>query len=118
MNDTPFDAILDTCLDALLAGDWTLERCLQQYPDHAAELKPALQMALLTARLTQPEMSASSVAALEMRLKGQMMAQRSRRRSNPALSPISRLVATIAIVMLLTIGAGDQYRRHNLAASG
>ena len=108
MNDDSqqFEAILDTCLDALLVGEWTLIECLQQYPDHAADLKPALQMALLTTRLNQPEMAAASVTALEMRLQGTLLAQQSRPSRSAVLLPISRWVATIAIVLFLTVSVG------------
>ncbi len=108
MNDVPrqFEDVLDTCLDAILSGKLTLEECLQQYPDHAADLKPALQVALLTTRLNRPAMAAASVAALEMRLQGELLASKSHPQTTAVLLPISRLVATIAIVLFLTVGVG------------
>lgn len=105
MNAADFDSILDECLDAILAGERTLEGCLALYPDQADELKPALQIGLLAARLKKPEMDAGSVEALEMRLRGQMLAQ-ARPPVRSAIVPFSKLAAMVAIVFLLTIGAG------------
>ena len=107
MNDGPpgFDAILDSCLDALLSGRHSLDECLRRYPEHADDLKPQLQMALLTMHLRQPDMPAQQVKALEMRLKGAMLAQQ---KPHPfaVVSPLSRLVATVGLVLFLTVGVG------------
>jgi hypothetical protein len=42
-----FDNILDDCLERLLKGE-TIEQCLAEYPEHAAELEPLLRTALDT----------------------------------------------------------------------
>ncbi|MGQ9888110.1 MAG: DUF5667 domain-containing protein [Aggregatilineales bacterium] len=68
-----------------------------------AEVRPALEAALLTARLRQPAMPAASVDALELRLRGTMLA---RRRPAPALTGLARLAAAVAIVMLALLGTG------------
>ena len=41
---TEFDNILDECLDRLIKGE-TIESCLAQYPQYAAELEPLLKTA-------------------------------------------------------------------------
>jgi len=48
-NAREFNDILDECLEQLLAGDATVEQCLERYPAYAAELEPLLQTTL-TAR--------------------------------------------------------------------
>jgi hypothetical protein len=40
MNE--FDIILEECVDLIASGDTTLEECLIQYPEYAAELEPVL----------------------------------------------------------------------------
>ena len=42
MGTKDFDNILDDCISRMLAGE-TIEQCLQDYPEHAPELKPLLQ---------------------------------------------------------------------------
>lgn len=106
-----FDDILAECLDAVLHGNQTIAECLRAYPNYADELKPALQIGLLTARLKSPEMAAERVDALEMRLRAQstqMSAARPRNVSNISRLPlgISRLAATIAVIFILALGSG------------
>ena len=43
-----FDNILDECLERVLIKGETVEQCLAQYPEHAAELEPLLRTALET----------------------------------------------------------------------
>lgn len=105
MNDRAFEIILDECLDAVLSGERTIAECVALYPDHAAELKPALQVGLLTARLKKPELDAGRIDTLEKRLRGQMPAPR-RQPVHASFMPLSRLAAMIAIVFLCALGAG------------
>lgn len=37
-----FNDRLDHCLDALQSGDWTIDDCLREYPDHAERLRARL----------------------------------------------------------------------------
>ncbi|MEO8610512.1 MAG: DUF5667 domain-containing protein [Chloroflexota bacterium] len=105
-----FDNILADCLDAVLLGQQTIADCLHAYPDYADELKPALQIGLLTARLKSPEMAAEQVDALEMRLRAQMSTAPARPRniSNISRLPLglSRLAAVVAVVFILALGSG------------
>lgn len=105
MNDDAFENILDECLDAVLSGERTIADCMALYPDHADELKSALQIALLTTRLKKPEMDADRIDALEARLRGQSPARR-REVVRPDFRPLARVAAMIAIVFLCALGAG------------
>jgi hypothetical protein len=40
MNE--FDLILEECVDLIASGETTLEECLIQYPEYAAQLEPIL----------------------------------------------------------------------------
>ena len=116
IDRTPdYDHILNACLDSVLSGQQTIADCLQAHPEHAHLLKPALQIALLARTLQPSEMPADRVNALEMRLRGQMLAasqkQPTTARRNPsarsAFAPFSRLAAMIAIVFLFALGTGS-----------
>ncbi len=50
-----FDNILDECMERLLFKGETVELCLESYPEQAVELKPLLQTALATKRLTEAQ---------------------------------------------------------------
>lgn len=98
--------ILDHYLDALQRGA-TVAGCLADCHARygaaaAAELRPALEAAALTARLRQPALPAASVDALDMRLRGALVA----RRRAPALGGLGRLAAIVALAMLALIGTG------------
>jgi hypothetical protein len=47
-----FNNILDECLESLLTKGATIEQCLQRFPKHADELKPLLETALATKRVS------------------------------------------------------------------
>lgn len=98
--------ILDHYLDALQRGA-TVAGCLADCRARhggaaAAELRPALEAAALTARLRQPALPAASADALDLRLRGALVA----RRRSPALGGLGRLAATVALVVLALIGTG------------
>lgn len=105
MNTPELDLILDECLEQVLSGERTIADCLTQYPAYADELKPVLQVAVLTSRLKRPQMDAAAVQALEMRLRGTRLAQQ-RPARRAFLAPLGRLAAMLGLVFLLTLGAG------------
>jgi hypothetical protein len=47
-----FENVLNECLEHLLVGGETIERCLGLFPEHADRLKPLLETALTTKRAT------------------------------------------------------------------
>lgn len=47
---TEFETRLHECLEALSQGRWDLDECLRHNPEHAAELRPLLLAASMTAR--------------------------------------------------------------------
>ncbi|MFN8376893.1 MAG: hypothetical protein U0694_28970, partial [Anaerolineae bacterium] len=112
MNETPLsqelDTIVEDCLDAIQRGDATLEDCLRRYPAAAAELKPLLQIALLTSRLKAPQMSAERVQALDKQLRTSMPPQTaSRPQSSIRLwQPFVRLAAALLVIAVLALGSG------------
>ncbi len=100
-----FEDILAQCLDDVLRGQKSLADCLTAYPAYAADLNPALQIGLLTARLKSPEMNSQSVDALEMHLRAQMRPARPQSISRLSMG-ISRLAASIAVIFILALSSG------------
>lgn len=104
------EAILAECLDAVLSGQETVSGCLERFPAAAAELKPLLLAGILSARLRSPEMAAEQVDTLEARLRAQMAAQPSRRRSVillPGLQMAVGRAAAIAIITFMVVFGGS-----------
>ncbi len=101
-----FESILDECLDDVLRGTRTIEQCLELYPDYAADLKPALQIGILTSRLKSPEMSAASIDKLENRLREKMAMNAKPKIVRGRFAPFAKLAAMIAIVFLVALGSG------------
>ncbi|RMF78981.1 MAG: hypothetical protein D6737_13000 [Chloroflexi bacterium] len=115
MNDYEFrlEAMLADALDAVLYDGLSVDEALARYPQAADELRPLLQVMVMTAHLKAPEMPADRVDALESRLVAQMETTRrprsSQRRARLLRFPTSRvgkLAAAIAIVFLLAFGGG------------
>jgi hypothetical protein len=107
-HNSPLDNILAQCLDEVLRGTQTIDDCLQRFPQYADELKLALSVALLTARLKSPELAGDKVDALEARLRAKMNASKPRNVIHLPMIPIvvSRMAATVALVVLLALGSG------------
>lgn len=100
---------LTECIDALMAGERTLDDCLAAYPQFASRLKPDLQMVLLTQRLKSPRLKTNQLDALEYQLRGRMMRKPSRQFRKVIGFPVpavSRTAAAILILFLVLIGSG------------
>lgn len=105
--NSEFEDLLERCLDAVLQGQASVEECAARYPQHAAPLKAALSVALLTARLKSPKLPAARVAALEARLLGQ--AAPARVIAFPQvwrLSGVGRVAAALMVALLIAFGSG------------
>ncbi len=105
-SNPEIEAILDHCLVEIMRGEQTIAGCLEQYPQYAADLKPALEIGLLAVRLKSPEMPQASMDALEKRLLLQAQAQFSPRVVRGQFMPLGKLAAMIAVVILCLLGAG------------
>ncbi len=64
-----FDNILNECLERLLMGGETIEQCLVRYPEQAVELRPLLETAMATKRVSsiQPRPEFRSRARYQFR---------------------------------------------------
>lgn len=95
--------ILNTCLDAIRSGAMTLDDCLRAYPQHAAELRWLLTVALALERAAPPAplLSDSAVNRLESKLR----AAGRPRRAAPPWAGMQRLAATLAVLFVLFLGS-------------
>ena len=93
----------------------TLAECLERYPEHAEQLRPALQAALLTARLKAPSLPQARVQALE----GRLLAEFDARIKPPGNKPVvvqpmrvtsgfwmNRAAAVLAFFFIFALGSG------------
>lgn len=99
-----FEQILDNCLERLARGE-TLEACLSQYPQQAAELRPLLAAAekMETGTQVQP------LPAFRLRARGQLIAHmraHPRRAAKPVFAPLFRLAVGLATLLLAFLVTG------------
>src|SRR5215470_2410149 len=91
-DNNNFDEILDRCLQAVEAGQMTIEQCAARYPNFT-ELASLLRMAAAFSDLPRPQMPAT--ARLERRLQAQLRERvRASAPRRPALFPLRRLLLT------------------------
>jgi len=102
------DNILDECLNRLMFKGETLEQCLRHYPKHVDELKPLLEAALVTSRLSSlepsPEFKDKARVQLYTALR-KMESKRSRSFFNLGWRP--QWVAVTAVVLALFLAGGS-----------
>jgi len=102
-----FDNVLDECLERLLIKGEAIEQCLRDFPKHADELKPLLEMVLATkqASAIQPRPEFRDKARYQFYSALQEM---ERRRSRPffswRLQPRWAMVVAIVLALLLAGG--------------
>jgi hypothetical protein len=124
---------LDRCLTLLAEDDVSVERCLARYPEHAAELRPVLEVVVEMRSMPRPESSRAAFDAGKRRMleavrkREQRRAERREERAWGALANrwrdwIARLfeglrrpapafgwraaVATVAALLIVAVGGG------------
>jgi len=101
-----FDNVLDECLERLLIKGETMEQCLQNYPEQAANLKPLLQTALATREAVAIKPPAEFKAKARYQFRSALQEAASPRR-RPFLSWFPRWATVVAIVLaVLLVGGG------------
>ena len=75
MGRRPIEEVMDEALESLLAGE-SLESVLPRYPEYAAELGPLLTTARAMRQSPQPQLPASSLAAILARAQEQTSPRR------------------------------------------
>jgi hypothetical protein len=104
-DNLDFERTLDICLDRLQTGA-TVADCLANYPQHAAQLAPLLQVASLLETPAGPTMSDQGLRTGEARLLAQAARLRARRKAGtlPLTGLIRRLAAAGIAGMVLVCG--------------
>jgi hypothetical protein len=95
----PLNHVLDECLALLEGNQVTLEECLARYPQHAADLRPLLEIALEMRRVARStpgstELAEVSLAAFATGKRRMLQALAEKKRRQP--SPLSRCREWIA----------------------
>jgi len=100
----PFPDILEECLELVLVKGATVEECLRRYPEHAAELKPLLEMATATKKATavqpSPEFRERARQQFYAALR-QMPAQKKRAGFSWGWQPRWATVVAVVLALLL-----------------
>lgn len=98
-----FDDILDECLEHLLVKGETIEQCLKNHPEQAAELKPLLETALTAKKLSVIQPRPEFRARARYQFHSALQAIKPRR---SFLSWQPRWVTAMAIVLVLLLAGG------------
>ncbi len=103
MKDKQLNTILDECLERILVDGETVARCLERYPEYAAELEPLLQTAVITSQAVDIQPSPEFKARARFQLRTEMArADEKRGRSIFAWQPRwAVVVVTVMVVVLL-----------------
>jgi len=101
------DDILNECLERLLAGNGTIEQCLQSYPQHAAELEPLLRTALAMDRAVRIEPGAEAKARVRYQLQLQMAEADKPRRSLRWNWQPRWAMAAMAVLLVFVLAGGS-----------
>ena len=100
-----FNNILDECLERLLVKGKTIEQCLQNYPEQAAELKPLLETSLAAQRVAiKPSADFKARARYQFHSAFREVASP---KSRPAFSWLPRWATVASLVLgILMVGGG------------
>lgn len=108
--------ILADCLDAIDRGEKTLAQCLDDYPQHAVELRAEIMAAMLTRKLKSPALSEASVDRIAGKLFNSssvipldeeiLPPRRPPPRTQSAILSmgLARMAASLLIVFLVVVG--------------
>ena len=105
-----FDDTLDTCLDRVMAKGYTIEQCLESYPEQAAELEPLLRAALSAVKASspiEPRSEYKTIAKNRLLLALEAKEKKKIERRTPLWRWQRRwAVALAAVLVLILIGVG------------
>ena len=103
-NNKQFDAILNECLENLLAGKETGEQCLQRYPEYATELEPLLRTATIMNKAVDVKPSADFRARARYQLQSMMAESKAPKRATRFVPRWA--IAVCAVLLVFVLGGG------------
>jgi hypothetical protein len=106
MKDKHFNTILDECFERILVDGETVARCLERYPEYAAELEPLLQTVVITSQAVDVQPSPEFKARARFQLQTEMTrAAEKSRRSIFAWQP-RWAVVVVTVIVVVMLGGG------------
>ena len=100
-----FEQVLDACLDQILQEGSSLELCLQQYPEHAAELEPLLRLAVESKQQLDFSPSLQAKARARTALQQAIQNQEANRYSSTLMDYLRKLSTSLLTKNRWAIGA-------------
>jgi hypothetical protein len=106
MKNKEFDNILNDCLDRLLLNGESLERCLERYPEQAAELEPLLETALAAREASdiKPRPDFKAQASYQFRA---ALQEKAAGKSRSSWGWFPRWATVLAAVVVLVLAGGS-----------
>jgi hypothetical protein len=101
-----FDTTLEECLERVLTKGETIDDCLRRFPTQAKELKPLLEMAVVTKKATAVQPNPEFKARARNYILAALRAKEPKR-SRPFLSLQPQWLTMVAVVLaILVVGSG------------
>ena len=101
-----FNGIFDECLERILVNGETVEKCLERYPEYAAELRPLL----LTAAVTNEAVDVTPNPEFKARARYQLRVEMGRSDEKKRRSFLARqprwAVAVVTVLVVVLLGGG------------
>lgn len=107
--------IFNECVDRLAAGQ-TIEDCLRQYPQHATQLRPMLEVGMLTRRVVPPTAEVMA-AQVRVRQRIETLVQTMPPQRQPMrlfTQRVATLAASLILVFLISIGGSAALAQDSL----
>lgn len=105
-QDEEFNNILDQCLERILNKGETVEQCLADYPEQAAELEPLLQTALMMKKVSAIQPRPEFVTKARYQFRSALQTVKPKRRFS-FFGWQSRWATVVAVVLVLLLaGSG------------
>jgi hypothetical protein len=110
MNNKKLDLILDACLERMFKGE-SVDSCLAEFPEYATELKPLLNIALITRQLAavspDPNFKSRAVAQFRNALAKAAMERTQQAKRRAGFNWHSGWVTALAsAILLVTVSSG------------
>ena len=105
MKDKQLNTILDECLERILVDGETVARCLERYPEYAAELEPLLQTAVITSQAVDIQPNPEFKARARFQLQTEM-ARAAAKRGHSIFAWQPRWAVVVVTVMVVVLLGG------------
>ncbi len=101
-----FEDILDICLDHIVRDGWTVERCLETYPEHSSQLEPLLRAGRSVSEGTSVEPKADYKQALKRQVQASIHARAAESQRGRPFWTLQRGWALVAVALLVVLVGG------------